>query len=244
MFLLPMGFTSSPTEPPFVPTDISGLKFWADGTDSSTMTLRNGGDGYNYVNRWYDKVSGTANFVHTNSVNQPRKLANSVYTYQSNIFLQSQAIALSNTLAFFMVFKPVSLTAFTGYNSFIGGFATTTSATGGIWQLYSNSGSTTLSANFSSTGDDLSATNFLVEGQTTLVSLIKNSSEARLRKNGTQVAADLVADTTIDNYAMLLGRWNSNQANAEYMELLVYSNVLTQTQIDQVENYLKQKWGL
>lgn len=244
----------------FNPKSISGLAFWLDGNDSSTVTLVSGA-----VSQWSDK-SGSAsprNFTQSTANNRP---TTTTVNGKTAIKFDGSNDSLGNTTAD----DPANRTIFavalrgagTGLEGFYGGSKQNIVANG--W--YDTLGFTatngfpifclrheTAGASFRHVATSASTTVPTVFRLQWIKSEVDAANYAGVvrRANG---AADNANSSNLANYAtgVYLGAMNQTPASGVYAnffsgtlcELLAYDAFLTASQCTSVENYLKAKWGV
>lgn len=235
------------TKGAFSPNQISGLKLWLDADDASTITL-NGSN----VSQWNDKSTNAYNFSQATAANQPARTLSgqngkTVLTFATNDFLQNITInwgASASTLFF------VGKEDKTGGTGFMNLFTTGTGATGQWGYGVQNDPNEKISifdigqaafyfAQTMSSGnaDILCFTSAGISGTSVTANLFKNQTA--------DANNPLTATNTTSAAGALLG---SSAAGVEayfgtVCEVIMYDSVLSTTNRNQVEDYLKTKWA-
>ena len=216
---------------PFTPKSVTGLTWWVDGMDTSTMTFSS----LSNISSWADK---SGNGYNATGVNSPQKISTGGVSFvasSSNYF--TMGVTYSRTQTMFMVASPVPSTSANQYyiNTYIGNH-------GGIFLGGYNS---SYISYYNS-----AITNF-ASGTTTnpfVVSVVKVQGGTSVGNyNGSQAFS--VADNSVDSdtttWAVLGGAAsNAGLLTANIYEFVIFNVALTSNQIQQVEGYLAWKWGL
>jgi hypothetical protein len=245
----------------FNPKSISGLAFWLDAADASTVTLVSGN-----VSAWASK-SGSASprtFTQTTANNRP---TTTTVNGKAAILFNGTTTSLGNTTAdnvenrtWFVVAvrgdvstrqcvvasSYEGLTLYGSWNSI--GF----SATNGYpnWNSRQNSSPSASYRAVSTTASTSVPTVFRYQYIQSEINA-QNYINIVRRANG---SADNANGNGIENYTagIYLGAVNQVPASGQYAfflsgsicEILAYDAFLTSTQCTSVENYLKSKWGV
>ena len=215
--------------PPFSPIDITGLKLWLDGADSSTIT------GTTSVTQWRDK-SGTG-YVAT-----PSGTAANVNTLNSNKivdlggYVTVPSFNWRTRFTTFFIAKYSSAMLYTQYN---GGYIQYLfTANGNLYNIDSSAFSVTDSATGGSiTGNDWYILCMGYSGGTTAVPYSLNGTTR------TTTVGGIASDKIITQPLTFSGRPDSSFAGS-VAEILHYNEPLTTPQVQKVEGYLAWKWGL
>lgn len=229
---------------PFSPDQLPGCALWFDGADRGVLTL----SGSN-VTQWNDKSGNARN---TNSVTgTPTWISNSVnkqwgvYFNGSSHFYGDFTYS-ANTLSSFVVATIESDGASDGR---LFSVCTTTAEDFGTalgMNVFSRIGTTTEIAtfrNFSFAGRGMNisyATPFLVE------SILDGTSNAAFTNGNSATGGATSGNFGFTRYAIAnsAGTNNAQRNKGFIFEVVMYTTVLTQSQRQQVEGYLSQKWGL
>ncbi len=222
---------------PFAPTQISGCQLWLDAADSTSLTL----SGSN-VTQWNDK-SG-------NGYNATVQTGNTTYSSNGVVFtgaqmLQTPLSSVMPTQTFFAVLSSASSAANmfavavkssnlnTGYNYIINSNQQTVTRYGGTAVM---------------TGSTISqGTRYLYNAT------INSGSSSFLYANGSQTGSNVSTPTISGSNATVgIGAYYYPTVDpgptgfftGTINELLIFNNVLTTLQRQQVEGYLAMKWGL
>jgi hypothetical protein len=228
---------------PFLPTNINGCSLWLDGSDIKTMTLSNSN-----VVQWFDK---SGNAYHMTGTSYPLLVSSGVGGNSFIRFTQSSSQRLSNAsfssligagpATYFLVEQNMAIPGggnggpfgFTGgspnyglifqYNGGLQPFYLTsyfdfpfTSTTPRILQIYMPNASSGLTGR--------------VNGSTTY-----NGSNILFGQNASN-------GTYSGNFEV--GHATNGYVNVDFCELIVFNTSLTLPQIQQVEGYLANKWGI
>jgi hypothetical protein len=221
----------------FQPTDISGCQLWLDGADQSSLVL----SGSN-VTTWIDK-SG-------NGKNATSQGTGAVYSNNGLLFTGSQTLLGSNATYLH--------NSANGTWSVFGVFQASTTSIGNP-RIFNYRGTPNNVAQFLyietgrfssyiSSSPEVQLTGSTVALNTTyLTSMVNTTSNTILYVNGTSNAAvNHGTNTTVSNSTYWIGGYNSvsDRFYGTLNELLVFSNNLSESQRQQVEGYLANKWGI
>lgn len=244
----------------FNPKSISGLTFWLDANDSTTVTLVSGA-----VSQWSDK-SGAAtprNFTQGTANNRP---TTTTVNGKTAIKFDGVNDSLGNTTTDDPGNRTVFAVALRGAGTGLEGFYGGSKQNITVYGWYDTLGFTatngyplfcqrheTAGASFRHVATSASTsvpTVFRVQWIKSEVDSGNFNSTVR-RANG---AADTGNTSSLANYAtgVYLGAMNTTPASGAYdnffsgalCEVLAYDAYLTASQCTTVENYLKAKWGV
>ena len=258
----------TPPPPAFSPDDIADLRLWLDAADASTITASGGA-----VSKWTSKDANAREFVQATGADQPSTGANTlngknVVTLNSDFLVSNDASSVWKFLhdgAKYTLFAVVrfdtetlnrmALIHNTGVASHIG-FAlsyddrNTVSRDHVVQHLVNNTQSNRAVINAS--GND-----FFVADQFALLRLTGDPGNATaanrsaLRRNaGAAQSNNTQTGTPSDgdpNSALSIGA--ANGGNGEFMkgriaEILVYERDMSAQEVEDVEDYLADKWGI
>jgi hypothetical protein len=233
----------------FSPTMISGCALWLDAADPSSMTL----SGTN-VTQWKDKSSnaylangssGTYPTV-SNTMNGLPVLSSPAGKYLTiTNFSQSYS-----TASIFFVFRPTqAINGFTVYPSYYILNPSATNAMQASFGYYSAFG---YSVAFNRRGNGITNYTFgsspsLLNTSTMFTGTITgNASSNILNMNGSGLASTNTAYTfdNLTGVTLYLAGNTSDSYGYDLAELIVFGSVLNTSQIQSVEGYLANKWGL
>lgn len=239
---------------PFSPLQLSGLNFWLDAADSSTITSVGGA-----VSQWDDKSVNKYNVTQSDNTFKPTYSTN-IMTFSSNKNFNIPNAAINNTTNYdiFLVFNPkvssnwifakqydgnysspaLSTNIFVGYTTGTTNYVYFRSATNPYESTNINSNAAI------STGDSDS---------TQILGVHNNSSNILFNSNGTTLntttALGIADSTTITNFK--LGAWyangsytNSGVTNFDLSEMLFFNSNLSVSDRQKMEGYLAWKWSL
>lgn len=217
----------------FLPTSIAGCVMWLDAADLTSMTL-NGAN----VSQWTDK-SGSGNSVtQASSGSQPTTggTLNGLNTlYFTGKTMTYTGISVSAQTVFCIYLN----NTFTPYGEpvEIGPFAFFYAAPSSNVGIGRTAATDEVLANWSTNG--LTTSKYTIYGGTVSVS---GSTTSVLYFNGNQVASTTVSSSGgVTHYN--IGHYGG--ATTGYLaEVLIYNSVLNQTNRQNVESYLAQKWAL
>jgi hypothetical protein len=232
-----MSFITS-NVPFFGPRQVPGLVLWLDASDSTTVSLSN-----NNVTRWNDKSGRN---------NNATSIGGGFPTYSSNsiVFTGTQAFAttLQSLIPNQSGFAVINYSGSTKMD--IISVNRTSVGTAGIQQIILNGNSQILTTYGGTT---------IVSGSTTLVQNTRflynytvntTSSNAFMYVNGSQTGQSTGAYVFTGTGTVYIGNFGTSgtPGNEPFFgtmnEILLYSNVLTSAQRQQVEGHLAWKWGL
>jgi hypothetical protein len=219
----------------FTPKSLTGMRWWVDGMDTSTMTFSSGSN----ITQWRDK---SGNAYHATGVNSPQKLSSGGVSFNaasSRYFTMDVPYSTTNTV--FMVASPVPSTT-------SGMYYMNTSSPGNRGTIYLGGNLTAYITYYMGTNNpeitvirtDLPTTPFLV-------SSIKTAGVTNVGfYNGAQ------AFSVVDNATINANSWGflggasatDNLLTATIYEMVIFSRALTSSERQQVEGHLAWKWGL
>lgn len=220
-----------PTSTAFVPTSVSGCRMWLDGADASTITL----SGPNVTN--VREKANNINMANTGTVTQTTIGTQSALSFGGSGYLSGNVSSfLIGTVV--IVFKATA--ANSGYNPFF------------AW--YDSAGTKDPAFGYVPGGNTVAPyTTFIGPGTPTTTVSIGTSYVASYSWTGTTTAVGFNGATPTsgtqgaysDSQTLLwIGYDNGGYLIATIGEILLYNSVLGQTDRQNVEGYLAQKWGL
>lgn len=218
----------------FSPSSLSGLQFWVDFSDLSTITSSGG-----LVSQVTDKSGNGRDISQSTSSNRPAigastKNGMDVLTFDGSDNLKAALWTQPQPVTMFAV---VRNSENSGANRQIIGNTNSISPvfykSGNVWHLYSAS--------------EL-ASSVSVDNSWHYLSGVVNSGSSVLRLDGTQIAAGNTGSNSWNNSSIAIG--NSPDAGngfgwiGDIAEVFIYSRVLSTSEITQVESYLNSRWFL
>jgi hypothetical protein len=237
----------------FNPRNISGLGFWLDAGDTSTILL----SGSN-VRQWNDKSGNGYNLTQATAGNQPFFSVNSIQ-FISDRFLNIPQASINNAsrYSFFLVINPVAslnwifVKQHDGNNTYNVISMTNNTTIGGL-----NQAGTTgfLYWRAFNAGTQANSGTALSTSTLQLLELIYDGTNLIMYRNGTQMSSTagsfaIANATTATNFT--LGAWiqgvtfnNTGVTNFFLHEMPFFSTNLGTAQRQQVEGYLAWKWKL
>ena len=228
--LTPMTYT-------YTPTTIAGCFLWLDAKDPTTFAFSSGSN----IMSWIDK-SGVGNNA-TSSNGTATYTANSVYFPGSANLITNANITLNNVT----IFTLFTYTGTVGYRCLLTGYSNTSSV-GGITVVYNNlSGSNFYLVGSYGVANVVTAPlNSASGGSPYIVCFTNTSSVPTLYQNGSNVTNSPVTQVLTGTYKTSIG---ADVDGLQYVtgnlyEVIVFSNVLTTTQRQNIEGYLAAKWSL
>ena len=230
--------------PYFSPLNVSGCVLWFDAADTNTMTLSGG-----TVTSWLSKGSSTVN---TSVVSGG--FTNPTYTSYNNLpalgfngtstYIQTGNVTVSGTGTTWLTCA-VNLTPITNTTPADAAVVLACASPEKSIRFDCNGAATcyTINSNVGNTTKVIRQdTNNNVNG---IRGFIDTAAYFTAFGNGTQT----VCNSTILNYIkpvnqpFYMGAWLPGVLDGYIQEILVYDNILTLAQYQQVEGYLAQKWG-
>ena len=227
----------------FQPDNISGLQFWVDASDTTTLytdsaltTLAiNDND---VIGGWKDKSGNSRNALQNDGAKKPLlKLAiqngRNVVRYDGvNDFSLISTISIVQPYHVFFVTKIRS----TGDIFHANGQAQIRTGTAG--SVSPLTGVTVYC------GTALAGTNFFVNNTVLAGQFVANGTSSKIYKDGLLAVSGDPGTQGITS-AMTLASYNDGSANldCDFMEFLIYASELSATNRQLVEAYLKAKWG-
>ena len=235
--------------PAFLPSNLSGLVLWLDGTDPlATGTPPAGGTA---VSQWTDKSTSANNFVQATGANQPTYQSGAVnskgsirFVQASNSFMTSptQFINPAAGFDFFYFISPVTVS---GLANFFYNDKITNPPTIGInsTEMLFVGVNTFTSGMYPHTFT--SATNYLIEWQYN-GSGTGTSGNFIFNVNNSQLTYATSDGGSSNNNTTCLGSFGSGGGGTAFdgyiCEVVYYSRVLTSTERTNLQNYFEAKW--
>jgi hypothetical protein len=236
----------------FNPSRIAGLDLWLDAADGDTLfDATSGGnlvatDGSS-VARWEDRSGNSRNASQATSANRPilktavQNGRNGIRFDGSNDFMATASFAHSVPLTLFLVCKRLSNTGSqSDFNRIIehgsnNGVAIITRTSGNIEYQYATSAAANSSVNPTT---DTKVYELFVDSSAprNVTFRVNNANQTSTTRSGTP------ATPTAFNLAQFGG--GSYNANVEIYELCYYNIKISDTDRDNVRNYLNSKWGV
>ena len=222
----------------FGPKQVPSLALWLDASDATTVGLSNAN-----VKQWNDKSGNGYNAT---------SIGSGFPTYSSNsiVFTGNQAFAttLQSLIPNQSGFAVVNYSG--GGQMNIISVNRTSVGTAGIQQIIFNNNSYKLTTYGAAL--IVSGSTTLLQNTTFLYNYIVNttSSNAFMYVNGSQTGQSTGAYSFTGTGTVYIGNYGTNGGlgneyfNGTMNEILLYSNVITTTQRQQIEGYLAYKWGL
>jgi hypothetical protein len=210
---------------PLSPPDIGGVTLWLDGADSNSMTLSG-----NNITQWRDK-SGFGRHVSNSGTG-------AVYSSSGPVFGGSEAFqgsanylhdAATGTWSFFTVFTPTNIGA---NNPRILNYI-------GQWFYIEGQRFTMFNPQIFGSSP--------IPYQRCLASIVNDTSAITLYINGRADVSAGPALNTNSGSTFTVGGFDGGGGDRFYgtiHEMITFSNGLTTSQRQQVENYLSRKWGI
>jgi len=232
----------------FNPKSIAGLILWLDADDSSTITL-NGSN----VSQWNDKSTSAYNFTQATAANQPARTlsgqnSKTVLTFATNDFMANTALNWgSSSTTLFIVGKEDK----TGGTSYQNIFTTGTGATG-QWGYGIDQNATGDQIAIFDIGQGLAKFASTMTGTNadvlcfTSTGISAGSVPVNLYKNGAADANNTLTATGTTSAAGAVIGAAAGPTEAYFgtiCEILMYNSVLSTTNRNSVESYLKTKWA-
>lgn len=230
-------FISSGFVPGFVPSDLSGLVWWLDASDASTISTSGSS-----VTEWADKSSsgvdatpGTAPTFASAAVNGLDAIE---FDDASSEYLTYGSLGTLSDISYFIAFQPHDATA---RDSLVSADGWTT----GVAHLVNWDGTFRLGVNSQTPGDLIGSVS-LVAGDTMVGGIITDGSSYYIRQNnGSEQSGSI---TTTSNKVIGSGRigaWTADGGryfDGYICEIVLYNRALNSTERGQVQNYLYNKW--
>lgn len=219
----------------FRPWHLSGLAMWLDGADAASIAL----DGSNNVSQWSDKSgngrhvlqgSATLRPSYTSS-NQVNGITVPRFDGSDDTMSTTGGSTISQPSTSYVVFKFES-----------GGAANPTLWDGSSsrqWLVLPSSTSVQAYANAA-----LTPTVSNLVGAVTQVGVLYSGGSSTIRMNGSQISSGNLGSAGIGtNVVVGSNPFGLGSFKGCIAELLIYSKALSTTERDNVESYLKARWG-
>ena len=224
--------------PFFGPKQVPGLALWLDASDPTTVVLSN-----NNVRQWNDKSGGRYNAT---------SIGGGFPTYSSNSIVFTGTQAFATTLQSLIPNQSgFAVVNYSGSSQMdIISVNRTSAGTAGIQQIIFNGNSQILTTYGGTT--IVSGSTSLVQNTRFLYNYTVNTtgSNAFMYVNGSQTGQSTGAYIFTGTGTVYIGAYGTGSGiGGEYFigtmnEVLLYSNVLTSSQRQQLEGHLAWKWGL
>lgn len=228
-----------PPAPPAPPIPTAGLRLWlrGDGPDGSVVKDIN-----NYVSTWADGSGFTNTAMQTVQLYRPLYVASAINGKPAMRFDGvddrmdiPELKGNMNTYTFIMVLKPNGLA---DYNQSLG-------ALGGWGQfLFHGSANGTIYCGTGVPGRVNTSAGVLTNAEAQVFSFTYpgTSTTSRLYRNGTEVASGTLSQVPVAWTGFMIGATNTNTLKGDVGEIIFYNRVLTNTEREDVEAYLKTKY--
>lgn len=239
----------------FSPEDLSDLVFWLDASDSTTLFQDTGAttpvtaDGQS-VARWNDKSISANNVTQGTGANRPTRQTSGGYV---GVRFDGTNDNLTGTV----------LSELTDLSIFAAVRITTTSMSGAIYKNGDSGDGWGLGfgdATLDSDGNNLiwlweqlqwrattSNTQIGRHLETALITGANGSRVTTMREDGAEIYSQPSSDGNAPTASLLIGgyfRDTDRYFNGDILELLIYTQALDAGEINQVESYLTNKWGI
>jgi len=216
----------------------SGLKLWLDASDSSTITTATG------VSQWNDKSGQGNNVSQATTASQPAVISANQNGKDIIRFDGSNDVLIRSTYTGGAITQQV-------YTFIVCKMPSTANGVyGWVYDSDASSRHTFIVNSISSpnhqiyagtalTGTSVDSTNFK------LYSLLFNGSSSTLRRAKTNILSGNAGTANMNG--IWLGSDNGGttyNSNVEIAEILIYDAILSDTDRDNIESYLTNKWGL
>jgi hypothetical protein len=220
----------------WLPNNISGLSLWLDAADSSTV-IRSGSNVTNVRDKSPNNyiLSNATGFTYVNNIFNGKypSLYNSNNLTNYNLGSNANFILNQPFTAFFIGMKITSTNYYDGmiFDGLVN-ISNRVAWYGGTYTMYaSNSLAHANTSNLINV--PILATGFF------------NTSNSILYINGSQDVTGNIGTNNNLNGTIIGNNWTTNSPwIGHFCELIIYSNVLTTNQRQQIEGYLAWKWGL
>ncbi len=230
----------------FLPTQISGIQLWLDSSDSGTLfqdtsgtiPVVNEGDP---VGLWRDKSGNAKHATQSTNANRPlfkTSVQNSKNVLRfdgSNDGMAGSDTGFSTTTSTVFVICKSAIAGIDNYPFMFGTDAAT--------QLV---GLTTYNNQMQITQYGASTFVAFTTNAWNIIYFTKSSNNWTMNLNGTSASTTMTTSTVLSgNYGIGFNK-SGNRAffNGDIAEVILYNSVLSTSQIQQVQAYLNQKWGI
>jgi hypothetical protein len=239
--------TARPFYTAFSPRQISGCSLWMDGADSSTMTTAS-----SYISAWNSKGINALSFTQATSSQQPL-LVNNVYNGNSVV----RCINPGNNVVNVNIATVNNALLQTGASFCIFIVHNPTIANGSPF-CFQNGGGNRISCHLTENGNVVLDTpnirltyaapgNYLTTGLKLDV-FWSVANAINYRASGTATASASASPSSWSDGTLTFGSFTPTQTSYYYQtdigEIIWFNTALALTQVQQVESYLAQKWGL
>jgi len=245
MLGLSLGITSIIDKPSgFNPSTLSGLKVWLDGSDSSSIIHSSGA-----VSQWSDKSGNANHFVQATSPNQPTTNTRTLngknalnFDGNSDMLSCTNASALAILTGQCTVFCVASRDVLTGdYTLLTSGGAGT-----GAWGVSNNDTSANARQTTQWGVSTLPVTNDLLAHTIGMHTNGATNPSNRVFRDGIFGGTYSDSGSTVTVATLInLGAVNTGFGwwDGAIGEVLIFNRALSNTELNNVGNYLKSKWG-
>ena len=236
----------------FNPKSISGLQFWIDGADRTSMTFASA----NTISAWNDKSGNGYNLSQSTSAYQPIYSSNYINLgTASNYYMNMPQGAVNNASSWslFFVINPVNSTnwimakQWDGINSLnilsitYNGFRS--SGTTGVVYFKAQNAATLFSGPAALTTNSVQLISMIYDGTNMYYYLNGNLGSTTAGSFGI-LNENRATACTLGAWIVAAGLENSGTTNFKLGELQFFNNAITTTQRQKNEGYLAWKWGL
>ena len=226
-----------------VPDSISGLYAWFDGNDNTYITK----DGDNRVSKWSNKEGTTArDLVETTSSNQPLWVEG-VKNNRNMIDFDTTSKWMNTATALTAISQPMTVFMVALYPDDYSVYRTMWSRSNLSSDTYRimHGGTTTTDQWRINAGSTLSVTDSGIGGNYIYSTAIFNTTSSDLRVNGVSKVTGNAGSNTYQGIGVgHNGNEDGNSWGSKIAEIIFYDKLLSTSEIESVESYLKSKWGL
>ena len=234
---------------PFNPTSITGCQLWVDAADPASMTFSSGSN----LQRWANKATSSGIFTQAGTADRLTYTSSNGYPLvsfnsdgsTSNAWMTTSLSLTANT-SFLQVITPITYTS--GTWSFYWSWQWT-SAGNRLPGLRSSNVNNDLQPYITWVGNNNNR--IPITNGTSYLSFVEftgGGANTRYSINGNTPSAGTIAASNVNSSVFILGGDGNAGATVwgkYYLsEMIMYSNVLTTSQREQIEGYLAWKWGL
>mgnify|MGYP003331783352 CR=1 FL=1 len=235
---------------------INGLKIWYNATSSDSLDLKNLDDG-DLVKYWNDVAINKTNvekinLSQTNQNNQPTFVRNAINSLPSLYFINNDTLKKDN-----VKFQDIASSKEASV------FYVQTKDGSYYSQIFSwdSNSDTKRFSNHSPLGTNnsfyfdfgacctadarlsIAAPSYVVNNKPFIGSMIKGESYGAIRINGNPIITSEVMTSSMDEQEVSLFRVG-NQLKGYIGELIIFNRRLSDEEIDKIESYLSDKWGV
>ena len=223
----------------FIPPPVAGYIMWLDGQDGDNTIILNGSK----VAEWQDKSGQGNNLSMSTELNQPTYTASGINGKPSLVFngdntvLKLSGFATGTLSQPILLFIVVHFTSLTPFDKFTDGYGGTNRLLSG----YSYGGGRLI---ITMADNLITGTNVVTTNTPYVIGEVFNTSSSKIIVNGSTVASGDIGAGTVIGLTLGAIYYTATGIDGMIGEVVMYNSMLSDSEIQSVEEYLGNKWGI